>query len=50
MEGPLFVAWVVLGFVVLFFLFFAFIARWIFRIDDIVKRLDLIIERLGRTP
>jgi hypothetical protein len=48
MDGAFFTGWVILGFIVLFFLFFAFVARWIFRIDDIVKRLDLIIERLGR--
>jgi len=48
MDMAFLAGWTVLGFMVLLFLFFAFIARWIFRIDDIVKRLDIIIERLGK--
>jgi hypothetical protein len=32
---------------VIFFVIFVAISRWVFRINDIVKRLDIIVERLG---
>jgi len=39
------------GSIVLFILgilIFVAISRWVFRINDIIKRLDTIIERLGK--
>ena len=32
----------------IFFVILVAISRWVFRINDIVKRLDTIIERLGK--